>query len=316
MRIAVLDADTLGEDLDLSPLLEFGELAVYQSMSPESVTERLYGCEVAVLNKVKMTREILLACPALRLICVTATGYDNIDLAAARECGVAVTNVAGYSTDSVAQLTVAMALSAVTRLSAYTDYVKSGAYTASGKANCLVPVYHEIAGMTWGILGYGSIGKRVAAVARALGCHVIATKRTASDECEVVPLSELCRRSDILSIHTPLTAETRGMLGKRELSLMKPSAVVINVARGAVLDEAAAVEALLMGEIGFLCSDVYSDEPMREDSPYYAIRDRENLILTPHMAWGGYETRVRLLSMIAENIRSFLTGGKRGRVDL
>ncbi len=316
MKVVILDAGTLGDDLDLSLFRRYGELTVYRASAPFEVKERLRTANVAILNKVKITEEILCATPNLRLICVTATGYDNIDLCAARAHGVAVTNVAGYSTDSVAQVTVAMALSAVTRLRAYEDFVKSGAYTASGTANRLVPVYHEIAGMTWGILGYGHIGRRVATVARAMGCHVIAHKRTPTDECETVSLDELCRRSDILSIHVPLSPATRGMLGEREFAMMKPDAVVINLARGAVLDEAAAARALLQGQIGFLCSDVYSEEPMREDSPFYPIRACENVIFTPHMAWGGYETRVRLLSEVAKNIDAFLAGEMRSRVEM
>ncbi len=315
MKVVVLDALSLGKDLDLSPLSRFGEVMVYDASTGEEAMERLRDCEVAVLNKVRLSRDILENAKRLRLICETATGYDNIDLAACRMLGIAVTNVAGYSTNSVAQLTAAMALSAVTRLPEYTCYVRDGSYTASGIPNLLSPVYHEISGMTWGILGYGNIGRAVGRVARALGCHVIACKRTPTDECETVRLSELCRRSDILSVHVPLSDETRGLLSREMLSLLKPSAVLINVARGAVIDEDAAADALLSGRLGAFCSDVYSREPFSPESAYARIQTHPRAILTPHMAWGGYETRVRLLSKIVKNIESFLKGDRRSRVD-
>ena len=221
----------------------------------------------------------------------------------------------GYSTDAVTQLTLSMALSLMTHLPEYDAYVKDGSYTASGVANRLSPVYHEIAGKTWGIAGYGNIGRAVAKVADALGCKVLVYKRTPVTDYPCVSFETLCRESDILSIHLPLNENTRNLLDQKHIKLLKKDAIVINVARGAVTDEAALAEALKEGKIGGLGVDVYTTEPFPKEHPYTAILDCKNLCLTPHMAWGGYETRVRLLEEIKENIRSFARGERRSRVD-
>ena len=316
MKVVVLDAASLGDDLDLERFRTFGELRVYRETGPENAAEHLNGAAVAVLNKVRLTGDILSAAPGLRLICEAATGYDNIDLAYCRAHGIAVCNVVGYSTQCVAQLTVTMALSLVTRAAEYTAFVRSGDYTRSGVPNRLTPVFHEIAGKTWGILGYGNIGRQVARVADALGCRVIVHKRTPVTERECVDLETLCARSDILSIHTPLTEATRGILDRAHIGMMKKDAVVINVARGAVADETALADAIREGRLGGLGVDVYSREPFPEDHPFFAIREYPNVFLTPHMAWGGFETRERLLSEMIENIRAFFAGKDRNRVDL
>ena len=315
MKIVVLDAATLGEDLDLSPLSSLGEVEVWAATPPEKVTERLAEAEVAVLNKVKLNGENLGGCGRLKLICLAATGYDNVDTAWCREAGIAVCNVAGYSTDSVAQLTAAMALYLVNRLGSYTAAVRDGSYTHGPTANLLTPVYHEMRGMTWGIAGYGRIGKRVGEIARALGCRVLAWRRSpaAGDPC--VDLDSLCRESDILSVHLPLSAETRGIFSAEKLALMKKDCVFINVARGAVADEEALAAAVAEGRLGGLGVDVYSREPFPEEHPFYAIRNLPNVCLTPHMAWGALETRQRCLREIVENIRAFTRGEKRCRVE-
>lgn len=316
MKTVILDADTLGRDMDLSVFRKYGEVQIYPTVDDDEIADCICDADVVVVNKKRIDRETAGDPQRLRLIAVTATGYDNIDLAFCREKGIAVTNVKGYSTDCVAQITVTMALSLIANLSAYTSYVNSGAYTESGIQNCLTPTYHEIAGKTWGIFGLGNIGKRVAAIARAMGCRVICTKRTPEEGYECVPLDTLCRESDILSVHTPLTSETRGAIDEHALSLMKPTSILINVARGAVLDEASVTDAVLSGRIGGFASDVYSTEPFPKDSPYAALLGRPNVLLTPHMAWGGYETRVRLIRELCLNIEDFLRGGTRNRVDL
>ena len=191
----------------------------------------------------------------------------------------------------------------------------SGAYTASGVANRLTPVYHELRGKTWGIVGYGNIGAQVAAVARAMGCHVIAFSRSEKQGVENVTLDELCRRADVISVHLPLSEHTRGIIGEREIALMKKSAVLINVARGAVTDEAALAAAIAEGRLGGLGVDVYSVEPFPEEHPFYAIRHLPNVCLTPHMAWGAKEARERCLAEVAENIAAFARGERRNRVD-
>ena len=316
MKITVLDAETIGADVSMEVFSPFGEVTVYASTSPDEVALHAAGAEVLLLNKVRLNAENLRGCDTLRLICVAATGFDNIDLDYCRSHGIAVCNVVGYSTQSVAQLTLAMALSLMTNLPAFDAHVRSGAYTANGIPNCLTPTYHEIAGKTWGIVGFGNIGRQVGLVARALGCRVLVNKRTPVEDWDCVSLEKICRESDILSIHTPLNEATRNLIDREHIAMMKPNAIVINVARGAVTDEQALADALREGRLGGLGVDVYSDEPMRAEHPFYSIRERENVCFTPHMAWGAYETRVRLLSEMAENIRSYLEGGKRNRVDL
>ena len=315
MRITFLDAATLGEDLSLDLFDALGEVTVYSHTAPHEIAARAANANVLILNKARINRETLGEAKELRLICITATGFDNVDLSFCRERGIAVCNVVGYSTECVAQVTVAMALSLFTHLPAYTACVASGAYTQSGVANRLTPTYHEIAGKTWGIVGFGNIGHRVGAVARALGCRVLVNKRTPIEGWECVDLERICRESDILSIHTPLNDSTRNLLDRTHIDMLKPTAILINVARGAVTDEQALADAVANGRIGGLGVDVYGAEPMPESHPFQAIKGLENVCLTPHMAWGAYETRMRLLSEVAENICSFLGGARRNRVD-
>ena len=315
MKICFLDTGTLGDDLSLDSFSEFGEVVTYPSTAPSEVLARAQGADVLVVNKVKLNRTTLGENPTVRLICLAATGYDNVDTAFCREKGIGVCNVIGYSTDAVTQLTISMALSLITHLPEYDRYVKDGSYSASGIANRLSPVYHEIAGKTWGIAGFGNIGRAVAKVADALGCRVLVYKRTPVSDYPCVSFETLCKESDILSLHLPLNEGTRNLLDQKHIDLLKPNAIVINVARGAVADEAALAKTLKERKIGGLGIDVYSTEPFPKEHPYTGILDLPNLCLTPHMAWGGYETRVRLLEEIKENIRSFLRGESRSRVD-
>lgn len=318
MQITFLDAATLGEDLLQEVKNIFGTLGnvtVYESTTAENFDAHVHGAEVLILNKYKLTRENLPMAKSLKLICVSATGYDNIDIPYCRERGIAVCNVIGYSTQCVAQLTVGMALSLVTHLSEFTQCVKSGEYTGRGIANCLFPVFHEIAGKTWGIVGFGNIGKQVGKVAEAMGCRVLVNKRTPIDGWDCVDFDTICREADILSIHVPLSDETRGMLDREHIAMMKETAIVINVARGAVTDEQALADAVKAGSLSGIGVDVYSVEPMAVSHPFQEIKDFPNVLLTPHMAWGGYETRVRLLEEMAENIKAYEQGNRRCRVD-
>ena len=314
-RIVVLDAATLGDDLCLAPLEAEGEVVVYRTSPPDTVKERITGADAVILNKVKIGEDQLPDGEAApKIICIAATGYDNIDLEACRRHGVGVANVKGYSSDSVAQVTVGLALNLVCRLPAYCKATADGSYTNGGNANLLTPVYHEVAGMTWGVVGAGRIGSRVADVARAFGCRVLTNRRTPDGVS--VDLETLLRESDIVTVHTPLTAETRGLIGERELSMMKDGAILVNMARGAVTDEAAVAAAVVSGKLGGLGCDVYSIEPFPESHPYYAIRDRENVLLTPHMSWGAYEARARCLEEMILNMRACFAGELRNRVDL
>jgi len=316
MQIVFLDKATLGDDITTKQFERFGCVTEYRSTASEQVADRIVDAQVVIINKIKLNESNLADASKLKLICITATGFDNVDLAYCKKRGIAVCNVVGYSTQCVAQVTVAMTLSLLTHLPEYQNHVASGAYTSGGVANCLTPCYHEIFGKTWGILGYGNIGKQVATVARALGCRVLVCKRTPIEGVECVDIDTLCRESDILSIHTPLNDSTKNILNRDRIALLKPSSIVINVARGAVTDEEALSDAILDHRIGGLGVDVYSAEPMPEKHPFSRLLGLQNVCLTPHMAWGGYETRVRLLDEIEQNIESFLDGGFRNRLDV
>ncbi len=315
MKICVLDAATLGEDLTLSPLSGVGEVTIYDQTPPELIRERIVGYDVVIINKVKLNAHTLPeGKDAPSLVCICATGYDNIDLTVCRERGIAVANVVGYSSESVTQVTVGLVLSLITHLPDYTAATADGSYTRGGCANRLTPTYHEISGMTWGIVGAGKIGSRVADVARALGCRVLTCRR--HPDGESVALDTLLCESDIISIHTPLTSETRGLIGKAEIDKTKRGVIVVNMARGAVTDETALAEAVISGHIGGLGADVFSTEPFPEDHPFFSIRNHPAVLLTPHMSWGAYEARARCLDEVVKNIEAFQNGEMRNRVDL
>lgn len=316
MNIVVLDAGTLGDDLQLDSLSEFGAVTVYQSTAPDQLNERITKADIVVVNKVKIGVEALSLAESLKLICVAATGYDNIDIAACLERGVGVCNVAGYSTDSVAQITVATVLYLACRYGTYLPFVEDGSYTASATANKVSPPFYELRGKTWGIVGYGNIGKQVGAVAAAFGCKVVVCKQSPVEGVRCVDIDTLCKEADIITLHTPLTAETKNLIDSRRIALMKKGVIIVNAARGAVTDEAALADALKSGHIGGLGIDVYSSEPMPEAHPFYPLRRLPNLCLTPHMAWAAYEARCRCLSEICENIRHYLKGEKRNRIDI
>ena len=314
MKISLLDIDTLGDDLDLSAVEGLGDVTIYPLTLQSDVKERITDADVLIINKVKLNSQNLPFAKNLKLICITATGFDNVDIEYCREHGIAVCNVAGYSTDSVVQLTMAMAFSLTTNLNAFDSYVKSGTYTESGIFNCLKPVFHEMSKMTWGVVGLGNIGGKVAKVAQAMGCKVLAYKKTPIDDFECVDIDTLCEQSDIISLHTPLNDGTYHLINKDRLSKMKKNAILINVARGAVVDEAAVSNAVINGKIAGLGVDVYSTEPMQKDSPYQQLLGRSNVIFTPHMAWGAYEARNRCIQEVAENIKSFMKNGRRSRI--
>ena len=267
-----------------------------------------------MLNKIKLNESNLSGAKNLKLICVAATGYDNIDIAYCREHGIAVCNVPGYSTDSVAQLSVSMALSLVTHLDEFRSFVHSGEYSRSSSANRLEPVYHEIAGQTWGVVGGGGIGSKVAEIAQALGCRVLLCRRKPEERYEAADIDRICRECDIISLHVPLSDSTRGMISRERIASMKDGVVIVNTARGAVCDEAAIADGVLSGKIGALGCDVYSTEPFGEDHPFSAILDRPNVCLTPHMAWGSYEARNRCVRRMAENIKEFFAGNVHNRI--
>jgi len=314
LNITILDSLTLGKDINLDLFNSLGKVTIYSESTSEQVKERIKNCDVCIINKVKLNSEVLESAKQLKLICVAATGYDNIDTEYCRQNGIAVCNVAGYSSNSVSQLTLAMVLSASVNLPIFRSSVADGTYSKGTVQNILTPVYHELAGKTWGIIGYGGIGKKVALAAEAMGCNVVVNKRTPVSDANCLPLDELLKVSDIVTIHVPLTDQTRHMIGKRELSLMKDGAFLVNVARGAVLDEEAVANAVESGKLGFFGCDVYSVEPMPVNHPYDRIKGLPNVCLTPHMAWGAYEARIRCMEEIYQNILSYQNGEKRNRV--
>lgn len=316
LNITILDAGTVGDDIDFSIFDKFGKMEMYNKTNERQIQFRTMDSDIIIVNKLKLNSSNIGKAKHLKLICVTATGFDNIDLEFCRKNSIAVCNVTKYSTNSVAQLTASMALSLATNLSVFDKYVKDKSYTRSGVQNRVLPVFHELNGLTWGIVGLGAIGEKTAEIAKALGCNVVAYKRRRDPLYKCVELDTLCKMSDIISIHLPLTRFTEGIISREKISLMKKNAIVINVARGAVADEEALTKAVEEGRIGGLGIDVYSEEPMGEKSPYMRILDRDNVIFTPHMAWGAYEARVRCMEEIVLNIEAFLKGKKRNRVEI
>lgn len=317
MKISVLDAATLGDDLKeeiLKTFGKFGEVQVRAATAPDEVGTSIEDSDVLIVNKIRLNRSNLPAAKKLKLICVAATGYDNIDTEYCGKNNIAVCNVVGYSTHSVAQITVAMVLNLANHIPEYNEFVSSGEYTESGIANRLTPVYHELCGKTWGVVGAGNIGGQVAKIADALGCRVIVNKRTPDKNYECVDIDTLCRNSDIITIHTPLTDLTRNLINRDRIAMMKEDAILVNVARGAVCDETALADAILAGKLGGLGIDVYSEEPFKKEHPFTKIMKCKNVCLLPHMAWGAYEARLRCVKTMGSNIESFLNGEKQNRV--
>lgn len=315
MKIVILDRLTLGEDLDISDANRFGTVVSYDSTSAAEAEAHISDADVVFVNKVKLGEHNLKNASNLKLICESATGYDNIDVDYCRSRGIAVCNVPGYSVYSVAQVTVSMVLSLVNHLSEYTRFTADGTYTQGGTANILKPLYHELYGKTWGIVGYGAIGQRVGEIAKALGCNVVAFKRTPVAGVECTDIDTLVKISDVITVHIPLCEDTYHIINKERISMMKPNAVLVNTARGAVVDEHALCEALTQGRIAAIGTDVYSAEPFGIDSPYYAIKDYDNVCLTPHMAWGTVEARKRCFDEMLQNLEAFISGVKRNRID-
>lgn len=315
MKVVILDAGTLGDDISLSPICDKYETTVYLSTNPEQIEERTKNFDVIVTNKLKLNRTTL-GSSKPKLICVTATGYDNIDMDFCKENNIAVCNIVGYSTNSVAQLTVAMVLNLCTHIPEYTDFVNSGSYSSSNSANRLSPAFYELNDKTWGVVGFGNIGRKVAEIAKSFGCRVIVNKKTPVQDFECVDLNTLCKRSDIITVHTPLDDTTKNLIDDAQISLMKPNAILVNVARGAVCNEQALTSAILNKKIAAIGVDVYTKEPFDKDHPFNKILGFNNVCLTPHMAWGAFEARMRCITEIAENINSFENNLKRNRVDI
>ncbi len=308
MNIVFLDCSTVGST-SLKPLEEQGNFTCYRYTQPEEVIERLQGIDVAIVNKTKITKEIIDACPQLKLICVAATGMNNIDLDYAAEKNIAVKNVADYSTNSVAQVTFALVLELMNKTGCFDRYVKNGSYSNGTIFSYLGEEFSELAGKRYGIIGMGNIGKKVAAIATAFGCEVVyystTGKNNSVSEYKRVELDELLETSDIISIHAPLNDQTKKLIALPQLQKMKRSAILINVGRGGIVNEEDLVTALEQGYIAGCGLDVYKYEPISTDHPFLKTKAKDKMVLLPHIGWASIEARERLVAKIADNIKAY-----------
>ncbi len=304
MKIVFLDAATMG-DVSFEPIARLGDFKIYDSSTPEQARERVKDVDVILINKVLVDKELIDSAPNLKLICISATGVNNIDVDYAASKGIPVRNVAGYSTDSVAQAAFMHILSLVGGASYFDRSVKSGDYSRSGMFTDPNWNWWELAGKTIGIIGLGNIGRKVAAIAEVFGMRVCYFSTSGTGHCKdypCLPLEQLLAESDIVSIHAPLNERTNGLIGERELSVMKPTAFLVNMGRGAIVDEYALARAVDEGVIAGAGLDVFVQEPLPLDHPYLHMKHPERLSLAPHVAWASREARTRLVSMIADNI--------------
>lgn len=308
MKIVFLDAETMG-DVSFAPIEKYGDLICYDRSTPGQALERVADCDVMIVNKVRVTPELIDAAPYLKMICEAATGVNNIDLEYAQKKGIPVRNAVGYSTDSVVQMTFAHLLSLAGRSRYYDEAVRSGHYSEYGLFTDVSQKWFELSGKSMGIIGLGNIGKKVAKVAQAFGMKVSYYSTSGTSHCTDYPslqLDELLSGSDVVSIHAPLNVRTAGLLGSRELRLMKPEAYLLNMGRGGIVDEGALAAAIDEGVIAGAALDVFVTEPLPADNPLMNVSRKENLILSPHVAWASVEARERLVGMIADNISSLL----------
>jgi glycerate dehydrogenase len=305
-----------GGDLDPAPLrAALPDFVIHQATANEQLRERLAGRSVVVANKVEFSREIMAATPTLRLVALTATGANNVDLAAARELDVGVCNIRNYCTQSVVQHVFAGLLALTHRLREYDRALKAGAWERAEQFTMLNFQVRELAGRTLGIVGFGALGRGVAEVAKAFGMKVIIANRSGGTrEADRMDLEALLPIVDVLTLHCPITPATRNLIGARELALMKRDAVLINTARGGLVDAAALAAALRAGRLGGAAIDVLAEEPPLGGNPLLAP-DLVNLIVTPHTAWAAQESRQRAIDEVALNIRDFFAGGRRCRID-
>ncbi len=314
MRIVVLDAATVvGHGVDLAFLKEFGQVIEYDLTSPDEVISRLQGADAVLVNKVRITAAVMEACPTLKYIGLFATGYNNIDVDYAATHGVTVCNVPGYSTEAVAQHTFALLLALTDRVHEYNATIAQGDWVRSRTFSYFPIPMMELCGKTIGIVGYGSIGRRVGDMARAFGMKVLVHGRRPIPDTDVeqVPFTELLCRSDVVTMHCPLNADSEGMMDAATFAAMKEGAIFINTSRGGLVDEHALRAALDSGHLLGAGVDVLQAEPMTADCP---LLGAPHLVITPHIAWAGVETRRRLMGVVADNLRHFIAGHPINRV--
>lgn len=309
MNIVFLDAATLG-DISFETICQYGTLTCYENSTPEEALERVRDCDILIINKIQVNAQLIDAAPHLKLICEAATGVNNIDLGYAESKGIPVRNAVGYSTDSVVQATFMHILSLAGHAPYYDDCVKSGRYSSMGMFTDPSVCWSELAGKTIGIIGMGNIGTRVAKVAEAFGMKVCYYSTSGTGHCKEYPclsIEELMATSDIVSIHAPLNERTSGLIGPKELSMMKTTGIIVNMGRGGIVDETALASAIDNGTIAGAALDVFVKEPLPADSPLLKTNHPERLRFTPHTAWASQEARERLVQQIADNIRQFVS---------
>ncbi len=314
MKIVFLEAGNLGDDMRFDRFFELGEVNVYSQTPEEMIAERIAEADAVLINKLPMNESTLKDAKFLKYIGVTATGTNNIDFAYTKKRGITVTNVAGYSTDVVAQHTFAMVLYLMEHLRYYDDYVKSGDYCHCKSFCHMDRSFNELSGKTWGIIGLGAIGKRVAQIAEMFGCRVIycsPSGKNQNTDYKQVDLDTLLAKSDIVSVHTPLTKQTHHMMDYDAFCKMKESAIFINVARGPIVDEKGLAKALHKEKIAAAGLDVLEHEPMDKDCPLCKLADSDRLLITPHIAWAAVEARTRLVDELWLNLDAFINGEER-----
>ncbi len=318
MKIVMLERLSVGEDVDVSYLSKLGDFTAYDNtVTSDEIAERVGDAEVVIANKSKLNEESLKDALNVRIIAELATGYDNVDLDYCKSRGIRVVNVRNYSTAMVAQHTFTLALAVSQKIVHYDRYVKSGEYGAQKRFSNFDIPFTELEGKTWGIAGFGNIGSRVAQIAKAFGCDVIVHSITGTKhdcEYEQVDKDTLLRKSDYLSLHCPLSDLSRHFIDAEALKKMKSSAIIVNVARGPVIDSAALAEALENGTIAGAGLDVLEKEPIASDDPLGKIKDSMKLIITPHLAWASVEARERCVSEVYKNIEAFMNGEERNVV--
>lgn len=317
VKITFVDAGSLGPGLELERFSRWGELELWDNTAFGERTVRLDASTVAVANRVAFDKELFDACPGLKLVLLTATGYNNVDLDAARRHGVAVCNIVGYSTASVAQHTLALLLGLMEQTAWLDVYAKTSWAESAGFGHLDRP-FHEIEGKLWGIVGLGHIGRRVAGLAQAFGARTAYFSSTGTDRdtpMTRLDLEALLRTCDIVSIHSPYNEKTKGLIGRRELAWMKPNAYLVNVGRGGIIDEPALAQALDAGTLAGAALDVTLPEPPLRSNPLLSLRHPERLLLSPHLAWASVESRNRCLDEVELNLRAWLNGERRNRLD-
>ncbi|MBQ8688484.1 MAG: D-2-hydroxyacid dehydrogenase [Ruminococcus sp.] len=309
MKLVITDWQTMCHENELSPACfeEFAAVTAYPLTEPAETARHIGDAQLLLCNKTPITADVIAACPDLRYIGVLATGYNNIDMDAAKAAGITVCNAGTYSTDAVAQYVFAQILHHYNSIHLYDSNVRSGGWMKAPAFSYFPYPTHELKGKTLSIIGYGSIGRQVARIGDAFGMEVLISTRTKPADCpfQLVSVEDAFSRADVLTIHTPLTPETKGLISKENLARMKPSALLINSARGPIADEAALADALRSGKLAAAALDVLETEPMSADTP---LRDIPNCIITPHIAWSPLETRQRLLGIAYENLRCYLSG--------